>query len=1410
MRARIQAHDWSHTPLGSPSAWPRSLSSAIEIMLGSRHPTLVWWGPDLVQLYNDACVPLLGSRHPWDLGQPAAHCWADAWAVFGRQADAVMDEGVSSRIERFEMAMTRNGFPEEVYMTFSYGPVLDDAGSIRGVFCTGVEETPRVLGDRRLAMVAALGDRTAKARTTGQACDAVAAVLADNPRDLPFALLYLLDEGQQTARLAAMTGIERPVPADLVRVEPGERAAWPFREVSARGVPVHVDALRSRPVMACKGAWPEPPRDALVLPLARTASDGLAGFLVAGISPRLVFDDSYRTFLGLLARQIATALGAVAPSTEATAASARAFEREAVQWLPGPSSKSAFRGGEHNKYRALFQAMGQGYCELELVRDAQGRAVDLLCLEFNPTFERLSGIPVVQAEGRRASDVLADLDPIWTQTFGRVAATGKPERIEYEMASLRRWFEVFAYPRGGDRVVVLYDEITDRKRAETVLRQNEERQAFLLRLSDAMRAQDDPDAIGRVATRLLAEQLQVDRCYICRFSREAGTAWIGPEYHDGGIAPARGAYRFADFPESMRTLETGGLVVEDLRSDSALSDRDKQSIATMGMNAVLVAALRKVERDFVWAMAAGDSNERRWTDHDRVLLNETAERVWAATERACAQAAALEAQARYLALFNSIDQGFCIIEMKFDEHDRPVDYRFLEVSPSFERQAGIVDGAGRWMRNVAPEHEQFWFDVYGRVARSGESVRFEDYSTPLGRWWSVYAFKVEGPNRVAVLFDDITQRQRDADALRVSKSHLESELKRLTLLHALSNRSVTEERLPALFEEILATAVAIMEADAGTVQAYSPASHSLELLVTQGVEGRMADLFRRIDGASNTACGIALRTGARTFVDFDRQETDEAHRMHVEAGLRSAQATPLLARDGTPIGMINTHWRASGHRPSADQLRFLDLLARQAADLIEQRRADERLRDSEERLRQFGEASSDVLWVRGAVRLQWEYLSPAFEAIYGVPVAQALAGDNMGNWLSLVVEEDRQRALACIERARAGEYVAFEYRIRRPDGNVRWLRDTDFPMRGPGGEVARIGGVGQDVTERKAAEIALRDREARLKTIMETARDYAILTLDADGRVNGWWAGAEAAFGYRADEIIGRDGGLLWTEEDLRRGEDRKERAVARDQGRAPDVRWHVRKDGSRVFIEGMVTPLPGPEGQVSGYLKVGRDMTERHATDERQHVLVAELQHRTRNLMGVVRSVADKTARASVDLDDFRERFRDRLEALARVQGLLSRLNDYDRVAFDELIEAELAAMSGSVDRVRLSGPRGVRLRSSAVQTLAMALHELATNAVKYGALGQPGARLAVTWSLRAREQGGPPWLHIDWRETGVAMPAAGADPRGGGQGRELIERALPYQLGAETTYELGEDGVHCTILIPISATPPRDAGGA
>ena len=232
--------------------------------------------------------------------------------------------------------------------------------------------------------------------------------------------------------------------------------------------------------------------------------------------------------------------------------------------------------------------------------------------------------------------------------------------------------------------------------------------------------------------------------------------------------------------------------------------------------------------------------------------------------------------------------------------------------------------------------------------------------------------------------------------------------------------------------------------------------------------------------------------------------------------------------------------------------------------------------------------------------------------------------------------------------------------------------------------------------------------------------------------------------------------------------------------------------------------PLRNAHGRVCQWFGAVTDIHELIQLQERQAILMAELQHRTRNLMAIVETVVRKSLAGSRDIADARDRISERFGALSRVQGLLSRRPDGARVTFDALLSEELSAhvpLSGDSEplRVTLDGPANVELRSMHVQILALGLHELTTNAIKYGALTHPEGRLVVRWQVRQAPPG-PDHLVVDWRESGVpGMPGPDEPARGGGYGRQLIERALPYQLGAKTDFRFESDGVHCVIDLPL-----------
>ncbi len=189
----MRAVDWAATPLGPVEHWPQSLRSAVSILLPSKAQIILFWGPDLVALYNDAYRPVFGAKHPSALGQPARECWREVWDVLRPLFEGVLRTGEAFWAKDHRFYLERHGYPEETYFDVSYDPVRDESGGVGGVFCIVSETTGRVLGERRLRTLRELGTDTV-ARSDAEVCTQAASALAQNPADIPFALFFVLDD----------------------------------------------------------------------------------------------------------------------------------------------------------------------------------------------------------------------------------------------------------------------------------------------------------------------------------------------------------------------------------------------------------------------------------------------------------------------------------------------------------------------------------------------------------------------------------------------------------------------------------------------------------------------------------------------------------------------------------------------------------------------------------------------------------------------------------------------------------------------------------------------------------------------------------------------------------------------------------------------------------------------------------------------------------------------------------------------------------------------------------------------------------------------------------------------------------------------------------------------------------------
>jgi PAS domain S-box-containing protein len=311
--------DWPATALGDVAAWPQSLRTAVSICLASRFPIVIYWGPEYITLYNDAYSEILAKKHPWALGRSAREVWAEIWSVIGPMLDNVTSTAQATWSDDLLLVLERRGYAEECYFSFSFSPVRVEGGGVGGVFTAVAETTGRVLGERRLSTLRDLAARVAQAKTAPDACAIAAATMAANNADIPFALIYLLDAGGEIASLAGCAGLAPDTVATprVLAIRDQTAPGWPVAQVIDANRSAVVRSLPSQFGRLPGGPWPEPVDSALILPIASPAQKQLAGFLIAGISPRRELNAEYRSFFELTAGHVATAV-----------ANARAYEDE--------------------------------------------------------------------------------------------------------------------------------------------------------------------------------------------------------------------------------------------------------------------------------------------------------------------------------------------------------------------------------------------------------------------------------------------------------------------------------------------------------------------------------------------------------------------------------------------------------------------------------------------------------------------------------------------------------------------------------------------------------------------------------------------------------------------------------------------------------------------------------------------------------------------------------------------------------------------------------------------------------------------------------------------------------------------------------------------------------------------------
>ncbi len=983
-------------------------------------------------------------------------------------------------------------------------------------------------------------------------------------------------------------------------------------------------------------------------------------------------------------------------------------------------AEAAIQASEQ-RYRTLFERMSEGFICCRIMRDAGGTPTDAINLEANPASSVLLGIPHDRLVGTPMRELIPDYEPIWLTAIDQCARTGEPQRLEAYSNDLGCWFDMRAFKIGEDEVAILFIDVSQRRRLLEALTSNEER----------LRLAQEAGRIGMWDWDLTTGKVIWSTQYYRNWAIDPSE----PPSYEGFLRRLhpddRGAV-VAAIDDAVRRRHPFKIEFRGLLDDGAerwmtaraeiFWDEDGKPVRMVGVNIDITdvkqaearardSELRllsymeattsivwSVDRDgrFVTPQPAWDAftgqrpedyadfgwleaihpDDREalmahWTKaRDSGQLYEGAGRLWNEAKgeyryfvtRAVPMRNASGEIVEWIGTLDDIHDRYIAEERartgeerlrRFAEADiigitmGDARGRIISANDEFLRIIGASRAdfeAGRInLREITPR--EWWRRdklAFGRARRTGSCPRYEkEYLRRDGtRVPVLIGYVLAGDTAVGFVLD-LTEQKRIESELKQREAEARQALAELQSVQEALRRSEREARsvadeLQTLYD-VAPIGLCVLDEDLGFVRINEKMAEYNGVPKDQHTGRTVRDIVPDLAGFA---------------ADLFRQAKLGGKAIEVEL----AGETP--AKPGE-----RRIWEEKWF-PLPDHKGEINYVVVIATEVTQRRRMEEALKASEERFRSFADATDDVIWVYDPHKSRIEYLNPAFEKVWGEPRDRTYA--DPARWRELLHPDDAERALQGMPRTLKGEPYEIEYRIVRPDGKVRWINDSGFPILGPDGALLKVAGLARDVTERRRAE--------------------------------------------------------------------------------------------------------------------------------ERQALMIGELNHRVKNTLATVQSLVVQTLRTSRDIDSFRKNFEDRVIALSKTHNILAR-SHWEGATLADIVAEELAPFALPASRLCIEGD-AITLTPPRALSLGLVIHELATNAAKHGALSSHLGTLSVDWRSETRD--GEPWLSLNWREKdGPAVTA----PDRKGFGMLLLERSIIDELQGEAEIEFEPDGMRCRIAIPLSA---------
>ncbi|HEY9641211.1 MAG TPA: PAS domain S-box protein, partial [Coleofasciculaceae cyanobacterium] len=555
------------------------------------------------------------------------------------------------------------------------------------------------------------------------------------------------------------------------------------------------------------------------------------------------------------------------------------------------------------------------------------------------------------------------------------------------------------------------------------------------------------------------------------------------------------------------------------------------------------------------------------------------------SDRKRTEAVLHESEEKYRSLFESIDQGFCLLEVVFDANDKAIDYRFMEINEAFGQQSGLVNPVGKTILELVPNLEPQWAELYGQVAKSGEAVRFEADVPSMSRIFDVYAFPsgTLGQNLVAVLFADITQRKRVEESLRQTA---ELNAFRVSLADAL--RPLTD------VSEILVIAARILgESLRATRVVYIEVVSAGEAVIvhrnyTHGV-AELSGQYRLEDyGRNLIADHQAGHTQVVTDIPDHPRYTEAEKARYRELEIAAHIDVPLI-KNNQFVALLAVH-QSTPRQWTETEVKRVEETAERTWAAVERAYAEAALHQNEEMLRLAlaGAHAGTWNWELATDHLTW---SPETYHLYGLDLTAS--PPTYDDWYENSLHPD--------DRTWVNHYVdqmmtqrqpdlQLEFRILHPQHGIRWILSLGHLTVNEQGEPIRLSGINLDISDRKQAEQKIREQAA----LLDISTD-AILVCDLDGCILYWNQGAEHLYGWQAEEALGQTANEL-----LSRSPStfREMKQIVLERGT-----WHgeiqrFTKTGKEVTVEGRCTLVRDEAGQPKSILSIDTDITEKKSLE--------------------------------------------------------------------------------------------------------------------------------------------------------------------------------------------------------------------